>query len=271
MSTETRYKAVNAVTAVNELRPGINTSVVNLLIREDQILDPFFNKPVEQAFSFSDPRYSRESEVNLHMLWQVRDQAGLGVWLSPPDPQLPTGKILVAKRDGNSITQYDTTGNTFSASEFAAFDQKLYPYRQDGYFFIPSTVNPWEILSQTIPMPQAWQRMQNHQAETEFQQEVKLLLDQASLQPSSARNISDLFREYYQLRDHVNISLACQPTLGLLASSNSLGVPVNFFAISAEGLVSKFIRNCGQCKVELNLYMKKGDQCPHCHGKYQGC
>lgn len=271
MNQEIVYQAINAVTAANELRPGINTSVVDLLVRGRVILDPFHHQPIEHAFSFADARLSRESQINLQMLADVRDHSGLGVWLSPPDSVNTTGKILVAKRVGDTITQYDTTGHVFNSSDFSTFFQKLYPYHRHGYFFIPSTENPWEVLSQTIPMPEAWESMQNLKAEFKFHQEVKTILSHISANLSSEKNPLDLFHQYYQANDNLNISQACQAFPIFSQISFTLGIPINFVSVSIDGGVSKFIHNCGQCQTKLNIYMKKGDHCPHCHGEYQGC
>lgn len=254
MTKENLLTAVNAVTARNELAPGVNTSVIRLGITEFGIVDQIIHRSIQSSFMFSTPEQAKVSEVNLRMLDEVKDNNGVGLWLSPPwlsppwlsppDRSNKTGKILVAVRQGREIVEYDTTGLTFSGKDFAGFMTSLSKYSRKGYYFLDEM--PWEILETIIPMPEAWAGIRSDQAEIKFNNDVQEILGQKDP------------RKFYLQRDGVDINLACQ-----------IGLSVK--QVTMEGTVTKLIKNCGKCKMQLNMYMKKGDHCPYCRGEYLGC
>lgn len=243
-----RLEAINAVSAKNELLYGVNTSVIRLGITDYGLTDQITGNPLENSFVFSDSDQARVSRVNLLMLKEVEKKDGIGLWLSPPDKINQTGKILVAVRQGNEIVEYDTTGVTFSNMNFADFMTSLSKYFRDGYYFLDDM--PWDILEGVIPMSKAWEAIRNDQAEIKFNKEVAeaLLID---------RPIRLAFKQKYG----VDINLAC-PTEQ---------TTIDHKYVSQEGVVSKFVRYCGACKIGIFKPMRKGERCPNCHGVYLGC
>lgn len=245
-SPEQLLNAVNAITARNELLPGIHTSVIRLGITNRGFTDQITGKPVESSFVFSNPEQARISRINLLMLEEAEKKDGIGLWLSPPDSINQTGKILVAVRQGNEIVEYDTTGLTFSGANFATFMTNLSLFRRDGYYFLPNM----DLLETIIPMPAAWEAIRNDQAEIKFNREVVEALN------SGHKNYRVAFREKYG----IDIALACP--------SNSLSV-INKL-VSPDGKIKTFAKTCGVCGGKINDWIEKGYQCGHCGEVYLG-
>ncbi len=242
-----RLEAINAVTAANELRYDHPTSVIRLAVTNHGLTD-FTGRKVEESFVFSNPHEARISQINLAMLKEVEKKDGVGLWLSPPDKINQTGKILLAVRSGREIVEYDTTGVTFSGTDFAGFMTSLSAFCHDGYYFLPDM----DIIESIIPMPLVWQGIKNDQAEMKFNEEVEEAMQQNDK------------RQFYRGKFGVDIALACGGTVATLKL-----VSPNGEVRVADKLY--YVKNCGQCGVTIEKQISAGYCCPNCGGVYEGC
>ncbi|MCL4397870.1 hypothetical protein M1403_02455 [Patescibacteria group bacterium] len=238
-----RLEAVNAVSAKNELLPGLNTSVIRLNLTNLGIVDPLSGKRIEQTFAAHNHREERETQVNLAMLNELQKNSGTGVWLSPPDSFYNRGKILVAIREGNQIVEYDITGQTFSGRDFASFITSLAGFSREGYYFLPDP----KILEEVIPMSVIWESIRNDQAEIKFNQEVEEIQHQNDP------------KAYFLKKEGVDIDKACPKA-----------VEVTQKRIGPDGKIQVFARACGICGKEINDWITKGYRCKHCGEIYLG-
>lgn len=252
-----RLEAINAVSAKNELLPGLNTSVIRLNVTDLGLTDEIFGRPIKKSFSFSNPIEARVSRINLAMLAEVEKKDGeVGLWLSPPNEIDKRGKILTAVRVGKKVIEYDTTGLTFSSRDFAQFMTSLSPFRRDGYYFLSD--KPWKVLESIIPMPLAWQAIRNDQAEMKFNRDVEEALE----------NAEGNVRTYFQAKSGVDIVLACG------GGNDSMTLIRKM--VSPEGKVSGaeklfYVKNCGRCGTSIEKHISAGYCCQNCGGVYEGC
>lgn len=241
-SPEHLLEAVNAVTAKNELLPGLNTSVIRFPITESGLVDPIRKLPIRKSFDFSSSWEARISEFNLAMLEEAEKGSGIGLWLSPPDKIHKTGKILVAVHDGETVVEYDTTGLTFSGKDFASFMACLSPFYRDGYCFLPN--DGWQILEEVISMPKVWEGIRNDQLEMKFNRDVKEALEHAG------GDVRLIFREKFG----VDIAEACQ---------TDRGVNLIMKLVAQDGKVNElhYVHNCGECGAKIERFIRKGAIC----------
>jgi len=286
--TSENLAAVNLVTAINEtypvsVPPQDRASVIRLLPERKNnkviIRDEITHRPIEESFSNLTARDRAISQINLDMLYQVEAflSGTVGIWLSPPDPWrgLETGKILVVatryRDERRELIEYDVTGRDFTPENFSEFSLLLQPYYRAGYFLLESSDSPWLILPQVIPMPKAWENMQNGVSEQQFGQKVEKYRPMA--QRYSGR----------ELMDQASVVSGANPAGACPTPTDRREIPLIRVKMSPDGKELHYVEHCGMCGAEIKKYIKKGAMCKEvvteeekkkgngCTGVYEGC
>ena len=169
----------------------------------------------------------------------------------------------------------------------------------------PTTTNPWQLLSKYFHLDSIWSAIKEklpHQFMSQIRSKIEPLVIEASHKLVAARTLIERQRISADLTPQIesvvgfvidtnqlpcaastsstdpitatlsNYGKIVDPTKAITDSNpGSISSFVSSSSSNGENNDSKFVKNCGACGAKIEQEIKKGYQCPHCHGVYEGC
>ncbi|HET7099160.1 MAG TPA: hypothetical protein VFI61_02940 [Patescibacteria group bacterium] len=267
-----------------------------LKIKNGVVIDPIDYKNVLESASNDSDLAKKESEAATKF-YDLLINGPIGtliISVSPPEGMSPykEGRINVGFKVNDEDIEFYGIPTHFSAKECLNWAVHLTEFSDLSILTnnpddlrnvaipvnLPENLTPWVFLSNFAPLDSpVWQKI-NEGAPWERKEEALKDASEIADKISPMIDKAKTEREFVvagavgeqdmQNKGWILNALACVGLFNSQLLGNYTTDAFGGIRIIGEG---KLVKNCGNCKRSLNMYMKKGDKCPHCPGVYEGC
>lgn len=208
--------------------------------------------------------------------WANANSSGMAIWVSPPiDENHQSTKITVSEiKAGRYVKQVKNTAQLVDVDSPVELANALLGYSVDPLetvnneaqlreklIIVKDVDEAWELINQYVDQKNAWKIYKEFVVKS-----TKIYSDNRRDRISYANAVINYAGNFRLGCDTIS---TVTPVFGFSFSySPMIQFVENIGLGNSEG---KWVESCGQCGVKIKAVIKKGYECSHCHGVYQGC